>query len=528
MPITANIDQLELRCQSIWRLMMQGDFQRAASQSGEFTRQFPHYPAGWYIASELAMRLSDPLGAVENINRAIGVEPDNQVWRLHKARYLLALKQPAKALEVTDEVKLDRLATAASCDNLASLLVELRRYEQALDAYEKCVDLEPDNSAHHHNRGNMQSYLGELQAADNSFGESIRLNHMNCGSQLMRSHLRRQNAEANHISELEDLLNKIAEPPIGRVQLLYALAKEYEDLGKYEESFDRLEAGASLAREHISYDIRQDEKLFDSIAREFSAERLKSAGTGDPSAEPIFVVGMPRTGTTLIERILASHSLVQGAGELNNFFEWMTALARTPGQAMNQDELVAATASVDFGRLGREYVASTRPWTGSTPHFVDKLPTNFLHLGPIHLALPNARIIHLTRHPMDTCYANLKQLFDGTYPFSYQQSELARFFVGYRKLMSHWHQVLPGAVYELSYEALVADPEAQIRQLLEFLDLPMQDACLDFHQNRSAVPPCSATQVRQPVYSSSVGLWQNYRQQLQPMLKVLQAANIDL
>jgi hypothetical protein len=198
--------------------------------------------------------------------------------------------------------------------------------------------------------------------------------------------------------------------------------------------------------------------------------------------------------------------------------------AKSTARTMSRDELVGASAELDFAALGDAYLQSTRPLAGHTPHFIDKMPLNFLYIGLIHLALPNANIIHLQRDAMDTCYAIYKQLFVDAYPFSYRLDELAQYYVAYRQLMEHWSAVLPDVVHTMHYEALVADLESESRRLLNFCGLEWQAQCLRFHENREASTTASTAQIRRPIYSSSIGKWRNYEQQLQPVADILQKA----
>jgi hypothetical protein len=237
---------------------------------------------------------------------------------------------------------------------------------------------------------------------------------------------------------------------------------------------------------------------------------------------------MPRTGTTLVERILGSHSEVVSLGELVDFPGAMTDLAlQTHARLGSTDpDLLRASLQMDFAELGRNYLKAVRQLAGDTPYFVDKLPFNFRYCGLIHQALPNAKIIHLTRDPLDTCYAIFKTLFINAYHYSYQLDELAQFYVGYRRTMDHWHAVMPGVICDVSYESLVDDPPAQCRRLLEFCGLPWQDPVLDFHESRAASNTASAAQVRKPIYRSSVRKWRHFEAQLQPVVRRLAAAGL--
>ena len=231
---------------------------------------------------------------------------------------------------------------------------------------------------------------------------------------------------------------------------------------------------------------------------------------------------MPRTGSTLLEQLIAAHPDVYAAGELHNFFaSWIEQLKPSLRDITALDA-VAAGGQLDFERLGRDYIQSTRPRTGHTARFIDKLPDNFLYVGAILKALPGARVIHMTRNPMDTCYAVFKQLFArNAHPYSYDQQEMASYYGLYRELMAHWHRCYPGAIFEVSYEALVQDTEKEMERVYDFLGLEWRSEYLEYRKKKQAVGTASTAQVRQPVYSSSLEKWRHYEQQLQPLKQSL-------
>ena len=227
---------------------------------------------------------------------------------------------------------------------------------------------------------------------------------------------------------------------------------------------------------------------------------------------------MPRTGTTLVERIPGAHTQVYAAGELMNFSAEMTRQVLSAVQTRSsRDELIELSSKLSFSELGNAYIDSTKPDTEAADHFADKLPFNYLYLGLIHLALPKAKIVHVERDPMDNCYAIYKTLFDAAYPFSYDLDKLGRYYLAYRQLMDHWSEVLPNRFYNLQYEKLLETPEQQTKALLAYCNLPWEDACLSFHQNPQTSKTASASQIREPIYGSSVGNWRNYQQQLEPL-----------
>jgi len=422
------------------------------------------------------------------------------------------------------------MQTAYQCSTLGMLLTQLEMREQAVPLYAKAIRLQPDHSRHYYNLAVIHRSLGNIEKSELHFDKAIALNPVDYEAYKIRAELRTQNPDDNHVESLSQLLNDGIDDQRGKANICYALAKELEDLGESERSFHYLAMGADTRRSYMKYDVQRDLDTISSIQKSYTADLFGRGINGSDNSEAIFILGMPRTGTTLVERILASHSEVFSAGELNNFTDQMMRQARTQwqGEKFSRDELVQRTTTLDFRKLGEAYIESTRPFTGHTKRFIDKLPLNFLYAGLIHLGLPNARIINLRRHPLDTCYAIYKQLFVDAYPFSYKLEELGHYYVAYHQLMEHWYKVMPGIIHTVTYENLVADVEGESRRLLDFCDLGWQSRCLRFYENKEASTTASTVQVRQPIYQSSVAKWKHYQQQLEPLIRVLEDAGIPL
>lgn len=298
-----------------------------------------------------------------------------------------------------------------------------------------------------------------------------------------------------------------------RMVLCFALGKAFLDVGDGENAFRYLAEGNALKRETFDYDGVQTSRWLQSISSRFSQEWLKErAGRGDPSAMPVFVVGMPRSGTTLIEQILGAHPDIYPAGELRNI---STIIARNDA-AMSQGN---GAGMEDLAGMAGQYLASVIAMAEGRPHVVDKMPANFLHVGMIHAMFPNARIIHCRRDPIDTCLSCYSKLFAAEQSFSYDLAELGQFYLAYRDLMAHWRKVLPGDRFiDVDYEAVVANCAVEARRLTDFIGVPWNEACLAFHQSRRPVRTASVNQVREPLYTTSVGRWRPYAKHLSPLL----------
>lgn len=363
------------------------------------------------------------------------------------------------------------------------------------------------------------------------FDEAIASGKARQVTYLDRSSLRKQTQNANHIDELKARAAEFEAGGGSPSYINYALAKEYEDLGRVSEAFAQVEKAAAQRRRGLNYSVAAETAEIDDVIAAFPADCFDKAEPGYPSDEPIFILGLPRSGSSLLERFIARHSDVYGVGELQNFTRCVRnatsaiALKREKFRNVRRLDFIPG---VDRRALGRNYIDSTRPITGHTPRFTDKLPGNFINIGLIATSLPNARIVHIYRNPMDACYAVYKQSFAGAYYFSYDLEELASYYTAYRRLMTHWDTVLPGRIIHVAYESLVDNTETVVRDTISKLGLAWDDACLDNTASADPSMTASAVQVRQPVYASSVGKWRKVEEELAPLRDILTEAGIDL
>jgi tetratricopeptide (TPR) repeat protein len=509
--------------QTVQRLLGAGELRKAALACKELTERYSDYAPGWASACHVALALAHPAEAVDYIDRALHLAPDNAHFMILKAVALRSSGALAEAASVASAAAVRCGSDAAAYQALGNFYSAAGEHHEALRWFTRAAALAPQSADYGFNRATLLRIVGDLEEAEAEYDRVIALRPHEYEAYYNRADLRRQSPERNHVAELEALVAKGIRHPRGEVLMRYALAKELEDLGAYPRSFEQLTLGARRRREHIAYDVQQDVETVEWVKTAFSPVRLHAPPTGCPNDEPIFIVGMPRTGTTLLERSLGRHPEVFPAGELPHFANALTAAvsALTGDPRLSRRELVAASAEVDFRSVGQDYLARTRPATGHRTHFIDKLPLNYLYCGPIHLSLPSARIIHLTRHPMATCYAVYKTLFKDAYPFSYDLREIARYYAAYRRLMSYWEAALPGTILNVSYEDLVEKFESEIRRVLAHCELPWHRACLEFHRNPYPTATASAAQVRRPLYDSSMRLWEKYQDELRPLRAML-------
>jgi tetratricopeptide (TPR) repeat protein len=491
------------------------------------------------------MQARDWQNALAHIHKALVAQPRAAGLHINRAQCLVAMGHVLEAREAAAAAEQLEPTDALLADAAGGVYSFAGDQRRALQSYERAVGLAPNNPHLLFNRATVRRFLGLLELAEADYDRVIALRPTDFEAYKNRSELRKQTAQNNHIVELEGLVARGFPDWNSEVQICYSLAKEYEDVGNYAASFDHLRRGAAKRREHLRYDVDADVATVDWIIEAVPAA-APVAAPPDPvppgappsagairavpiQAVPIFIVGLPRSGTTLVDRILDSHSDVVAAGELN---DWALALVDAVRRASGvmqvpRKELVSRSAHVDFAALGADYLRRARRLVGDAPRFTDKMPLNYLYCGLIHRALPAAKIVHLTRHPLASGYAMYKTLFKDGYPFSYDLGEIGRYYIAYRRLMTHWHAVMPGVIYELPYEQLVADQVGETRKLLAYCGLDWQDACVDFHHNAAPTTTASASQVREPLYDSSVSQWRHYAAQLTPLRDQLLAAGID-
>lgn len=395
--------------------------------------------------------------------------------------------------------------------------------EAAARCYRRAVGLTPDDPRCLYNLSAALIALGQLAEAEALLDRVIALDPHDADAWHNRSTLRRQTPENNHVAGLLEAVEQVRPGP-AEVALCYALAKELEDLGDTEHSFVWLRRGADRRRSLLSYRVEADVAAMAEIARVFDARLFEGPPSGCPEKGPVFVMGLPRSGTTLVDRIISSHSDVESLGEINDF---ALALMRLAGATGGKGDLIRRSADLDPAALGRAYLDSVAGYGRTRPMFIDKTPVNFLYIGLIVRALPDARIVHLRRHPLDSGYALYKTLFRMGCPYSYDLEDIAAYLLAHRRLMDHWRAVAPGRILDVDYEALVADQEVVSRRIIDHCGLDWQDACLTFHENAAPAATASAAQVRQPIHARSVGLWRRYADQLSPLAAALAAGGVD-
>lgn len=378
---------------------------------------------------------------------------------------------------------------------------------------------------------NTLAFLGKLSEAETVASSALRDTEFDADVYFMLAHLKSVTRENNHINEMLARLKKGVNDPLRQAKLFYSVAKEYEDCAKYAESFHFRQQGAQIYRKTFNYQVQEEIRFLRAIRENYTADSVSKLQVtdsidGNSNARPIFIVGLPRTGTTLLERMVGNHPEVCSLGELPHFSRAMdnAMAALNLPDSMTRDQMVTHSVKLNFAALGQEYLAMCLPQVNSASVFIDKFPQNATYAGLLSCALPKAKILLLERHPLDVCYAVYKQLFTADFLYSYDLEELAEYFIEHHKLMAHWQAVLQDSLMVVRYEDLVENQRHTLINVLDFCGLEWSEQCVSFEQNKQASTTASLAQVRQKLYTSSMGKWQHYRKQLTPLIERLTAA----
>ncbi|WP_395398283.1 tetratricopeptide repeat-containing sulfotransferase family protein [Novosphingobium sp. BL-8A] len=498
------------------KALQRGDLAATAAAARTLAETAPNQPAGFFLLGMAAAEAGQLRKAVPLLEAAVARGPEAE-YLAQLAKLLILLRRDGEAGRAARAAMALSPGDALTLDTIGCVLVRLGDHEGSIGPFSAAVAAEPSNSGYRYNLAAASGFTGRVAEARAHYEAILASDPGDARVHYALAILSRQTTEGNHVPRLEAALAAATQPD-DALRIRYALAKELEDIGNAGASYRHLSAANDLQKHKLGYDFAQDAAIFDATEAVFDGD--PPAGSVTPGVAPIFVVGMPRTGTTLVDRILSSHRDVEAAGELQAMPLAVKQLSGTSSRSVIDPATIAASADIDPEKIAAAYLARAAHHrrTGK-PRFTDKLPANFLYIGHILRAFPDARIVCLRRNPMDTIWSNYKNLFasqSAYYAYSYDLMDAARYFVRFDRLMGFWERQLPGRVLQLSYEALVVDFEEQTRRLLEHCGLDWDPACLSFHENDAAVATPSAAQVRRPINADGLGKWRAHAAALEP------------
>jgi tetratricopeptide (TPR) repeat protein len=470
-------------------------------------------------ALEDAGRLED---AVEAYQRALELDPSDLDVGNNLGGIIRMMGEFEKALEIFQKILEQAPENVLAHNNIGKTLMEQGKWKEAEGAFRKALEIDPGNSAAYTHIGNLFKKMGDLEAAEKSCRRALKLDPASAAAFYELPSLKSFSDDDPDLRSMETAYSGKPKTKQEKVFLGFSLAKAYEDSGAYGRAFEHLEEANRTVRSSMDYDVASDEGLAGRIVKAFKGPFPERKQDSSGGCTAIFVLGMPRSGTTLVEQILASHSDVNAGGELEYMGRLVENLKSGKGGAGDYPEIVLHMDADGLDGMGRDYLDCLRHLASGHSFVIDKMPLNFLLIGLIHLALPNSRIVHCRRDPVDTCFSCYKHFFLGQYSFAYDLAELGRYYRNvYAQLMNHWHKVLPGRILDVRYEDMVDDQERETRRLLEHCGLPWEDSCLDFHKIKRVVKTSSAAQVRRSIYKNAIHRWKNYKDRLGPLLDAL-------
>jgi len=497
----------------------------------EILRQDGNSAEGHFLMGLVEKAAQHPAKAVVAFRRSLEIDDNRHDSAVELADQLILSRHSKEAVELIDKY-VDRLDNSPRyLDMAATTLSNIGLHHKAWPLYQKAIKLQPDIELFRANLAACAVFVGEIDKAEEMYGKLLkkRPEHQRNHYQLARL---KSAKDDEHIRQMLDIVENNGLPRERNIYLYYSIAKEYEDLGEWEQSFHYYKKAGDSVASVANYSVTTDVGLIDAIIETCSAEWLAEGPSDQPTdivgKTPCFVLGLPRTGTTLTERIISSHSRVQTIGETELVEFALRKVSKVSTQERVNIDIIRAAAKVDIHRIANEYLNLVEYSLGDEPIFIDKLPYNFLFIGFIAKAYPDAKIVHLNRHPLDACFAMYKQVFTWAFKFSYTLDNLADFYIAYSRLMDHWRETLGDRIIDVHYEELVSDTETQTRTLLDRLDLEFEDACLHFEKNKAASATASSVQIRQKAHTKSIDKWKRFEQQLQPLADRLREAGIEV
>ena len=500
-----------------------GRLQAAQSSFESLVKLDPWHVPGRLLLASVMLAQGRVRAAAEQTKFAAFALPNDADLICRVAQCLVRVGEINAARACMRHPEIARSRSGPALAGLAHIYQGLNLHAESLALMDRARALGFDNPDFRYFRAIQLQFNGRVREAETELEGCLRLGPTFGRASLTLARLRRWSADDNHLEFIQKRLREVEQGTEDHAAFEFAQYKELEDLGRYDEAWASLQRANAVMHERLKPRVPDEEALFDAVIARCDGEFTRRPAHRFDGPMPIFVIGMPRSGTTLLERILGNHSRVTPAGELADFGRQWRWVADQHGQKLLDEGLVEAAGRTDFAEVGRRYLEQTQWRAGDRPYYVDKLPPNFMLAGFIRRALPQAKIVHMTREPMDLCFSNYRALFGDAFAYSYDIDALAAHHAQYRRLMRHWHGVMPGAIHDVDYTALVRDTEAATRALLEHCGLPFEAGCLDSAGNPAPVATLSSAQVREPIHARALEAWKPYASQLAPLRLALQA-----
>ncbi len=512
--LASNEDPNLVRAVDLFRA---GKFGRAERLCRDFLKENPTNVTAIRLLAEIGIKVGVYSDAENLLQRCLQLAPDFHLARLNYANVLGKREKLEEAMTEIDQLLEAEPNKPAYLAQRAAILVRMGDFARAIPCYEYLLSRFPAQAKIALSYGHALKTVGQQDKAIEAYRQAISLRPSFGDGYWSLANLKTFRFEDSDIEAMHAEIGANTCSRTDYFHLCFALGKALEDRKQYDEAFHYYKLGNRSKEKLEGYDADTTERIVQEIKSVCDSKLfLTSGGQGCPAPDPIFIVGLPRSGSTLLEQILASHSQVDGTKELVHILSFVRRLGgrRKKSEASRYPAALSELGAEQLSELGQEYMDRSKIQRGTAPFFIDKMPNNFFHVGLINLILPNAKIIDSRRHPMAACFSGYTQLFARGQPFTYSLSDIGRYYRDYIDVMDHWDDVLPSRVLRVQYEDVVADTEAQVRRLLDYCELPFEEGCLQFHQTERPVRTASSEQVRQPIYSGALAHWRNYEKYL--------------
>ena len=502
----------------------QGKYGKAEDLCRAFLKEHPHHIDAMRLLADLGSRLSALDDAEFLLESALLLDPGNSQLRIDYIQILRKRQKFANAVSEAKKLFQDEPEIAQHESLYAITTMQIGDFDTAVALFDNILKRIPGEPGTLTSKGHALKTMGETARAIDSYKLATKSQIGQGEAWHSLANLKTVKFAEQDVDEMNKSLEGDQLQLKDRIYLQFSLGKAYEDLQDYDRSFQFYEEANRGKKMQSRYKSAQITQEFRDERELFTSSFIENHdGTGHTATDPIFIVGLPRSGSTLLEQILSSHSLVDGTLELPNLLALVHKLRR--GDRLtgpnNYPQVLADLSPEQYYAFGEAYLADTQIHRGGAPYFIDKMPNNFRHIGLIKLILPNAKIIDARRHPMACCFSGYKQFFAEGQEFTYDLTDIGNYYRDYVELMDFWHHSFPGQILDVQYEDVVDDLEKQVRRILEYCGLPFESACLDFHETKRLIRTPSSEQVRQPIYRSGMDQWMNYEHHLEPLKKAL-------
>ena len=517
------LDPIQEQLATATQLFARGEVEEAEKLCREVLKKKPDDVNGLVLLASIASKMEQKEDAIVLLERAVELKPKFARAWADLAESYSEIEDYGKALDAVQRVIQLQPDLPFGFMIRGSILGKMHDHEGAINSYGDALKIEPDHMGSNMGLGNVLKTVGRYEESVAAYKKCVEIQPIFAEAYWSLANLKTYTFDESEIKAMEEHVKNDQMPINNKAFFHIALANAKEKQKDYEEAWVNFERGNDLRRQEEVYDSVQTQVTHDQLIEVFNEELIESIkDKGCPSKAPILIVGLPRSGSTLIEQILASHSLVEGTKELPDLSLLARKLTKSRPQGIKYPDAVKDMSDDELVEYGEDYLTTTKRYRTDKPHFIDKMPNNFANIGFLKMILPNAKVINAQRNPLDSCISSYKQLFYKGQSWSYDLFEIAEYYLEYQRMMDHWHKLFPGEILDLKYENLINNQEDETESLLKYCGLEWEEQCLKFYETERSINTASSEQVRQPIYKGAMNAWKNYESHIGPLIETLE------